>query len=105
MTTLELETSIKELLYSPGDLVYVAGEMHILASVVSNSETSLYSFPQLGLVIAATPTSLLVWFAEFGTNKEREHILVCAPINQPTTKVWTATSALASPGAKDFLDV
>jgi len=105
VTTLESETSIKKSLYSPGDLVYVAGEMHIFCSVDIDVETNLYSFPQLGLVIAASPTSLLVWFAEFGTNKEREHILVCAPINRPTTKVWAATSALASPGAKDFLDV
>ena len=105
MATLKLETNIKESLYSPGDLVYVAGEMHIFSSVVGDSETSLYSFPQLGLVIAVAPASLLVWFAEFGTNKEREHILACAPVNQPTTKVWAATSALASPGAKDFLNI
>jgi len=105
VTTLKSETNIKESLYSPGDLVYVAGEMYIFSSVVGDSETNLYSFPQLGLVIATAPASLLIWFAEFGTNKEREHILACAPINQPTTKVWAVTSALASPGAKDFLDV
>ena len=105
MTTSSLETDTKELIFSPGELVYVAGELFIITSVLGDTTTSLFAFPQLGLVVTATQNTLLLWFAEFGVNKEREHILACAPINRPTTKVWAATSALASPGAKDFLDV
>jgi len=99
VTTLESGSDIK-----PGDLVYVAGEMYIFRES-GNAEMSLHAFPQLGLVVSTTPTALMLWFAEFGINKEREHILACAPMNTLTTKVWGATSALAAPGAKDFLEI
>tara|TARA_B100000579_G_scaffold437589_1_gene467585 strand:+ start:1079 stop:1366 length:288 start_codon:yes stop_codon:yes gene_type:complete len=90
--------------YSPGNLVYVAGEMLVSRdSYRGNWEVIMFAEGQLGLIVGKGPDSLLVWFAEFGINKKEEHIFACAPLHKQTTKIWSATSALTSPGAEEFL--
>ena len=90
--------------YKIGDLVYIAGEMITFKELGQLTESHLFADPQLGLVIdAAKEKYLLVWFHEFGTEK-KENVLVYAPLDTPTTKIWGANSAMASPGAKDFWD-
>ncbi len=90
--------------HNPGSLVYVAGEMLVARDQYrGNWEVVMFAEGQLGLVISEGPDSLLVWFAEFGINKKEEHIIACAPLYKQTTKIWSATSALISPGAKEFL--
>ena len=100
--SLEIDSSIAR--YTLGDLVYAAGELLILTSAVGRAETALFSDAQLGLVVSITPGALVLWFAEFGVNKEREHIFACAPLDQPTTKIWATNSAICAEGSKDFLN-
>lgn len=91
--------------YNTGDLVYVAGEMMISRDRYRGSwETIMFAHGQLGLIVDLGTDSLLIWFSEFGIKKE-ENIFACAPLHKQTTKVWSATSAMASPGAEDFLSV
>ena len=90
-------------LYFQGDLVFVAGEMLISKDLHRGDwRSTMYTYGQLGLVIEVTSTQLLLWFAEFGTKKE-EHVFACAPLLKQTTKIWSANSAVAAVGAKDFL--
>ena len=95
---------IDPFLHVPGDLVYVAGEMLIYDDEFRGGwKAVMFAHGQLGLVIDISPTSALVWFAKLG-NKKEEHIFACAPLHKPTTKVWSANSAMTSPGAEDFLN-
>ena len=83
--------------YGVGDLVWVAGEMLIPEQTLGRMLRTLFSFAQLGLVIdtKVDPHSkepyITLWFAEFGTNKEKEHVLARAPLGKDTTKVWIAS--------------
>ena len=91
-------------MHNPGELVYVAGEMLVSRDAYrGNWETIMFAEGQLGLIINIGSDSLLIWFAQFGINKEEENIFACAPLHKQTTKIWSVTSAMASPGAEDFL--
>lgn len=90
--------------YSPGELVYVAGEMFIIGDKFRGGwKTVMFAHGQLGLVIDTTDGNLLVWFAKLNTIEKEENIFVCAPLYKQTTKIWSANSAMASVGAKEFL--
>ena len=95
---------IKPYVYSPGELVYVAGEMFILGDLIRGDwDTVMFAHGQLGLIIDVSPTGLLVWFAKLNTSKKEENIYACAPLYKQTTKVWLANSAMTSLGAEEFL--
>ena len=83
--------------YAVGDLVWVAGEMLVKEQTLGRMLRTLFAFAQLGLVVESNtcPYSsepyITLWFAEFGTHKEKEHVLARAPLGKETTKVWIAT--------------
>ena len=105
MNNSSLETDPKNVEYSPGDLVYVAGEMLISRDAFRGGwESIMFAHGQLGLVVDQGKEALLVWFSELGTNKKEEHIFACAPLYKQTTKIWLANSAMTSPGAEEFLN-
>ena len=105
MNSSSLETNLKNSQYSPGDLVYVAGEMLISRDAFRGGwESIMFAHGQLGLVVDQGVDTLLVWFSEFGTSKKEEHIFACAPLHKQTTKIWLANSALTSAGAEEFLN-
>jgi hypothetical protein len=77
--------------------VWVAGELLISQPVpVSKITRTLFAAAQLALIVASQKCAytsdpyLELWFAEFGVNKEREHVIARAPLGKPTTKVWLA---------------
>ena len=82
----------------PGALVWVAGELLIdQPPPISVSTRTLFADAQLALVITkieckhSAELYLELWFAEFGTNKEREHVIARAPLGKQTTKIWLAS--------------
>jgi hypothetical protein len=84
-----------------GDLIYIAGEMISFKEKAQLTESHLFADAQLGLIVDEQDRYLLVWFPEFGTEK-KENVIVYAPLDTPTTKIWGVESAMASAGAKDF---
>ena len=76
---------------SLGDLVWVAGEMWEICKPYGRPKQVWFTYAQLALVVAdAGERGVLLWFSEFGANKEREHVLVRAPLGSETTKIWIA---------------
>tara|TARA_A100001011_G_scaffold399684_1_gene509548 strand:+ start:3168 stop:3458 length:291 start_codon:yes stop_codon:yes gene_type:complete len=89
--------------YRTGNLVFVAGEMISFQSMGGRNESHLFADAQLGLVVSSEKGYLLVWFPEFGTEK-KENVIIYVPLDAPTTKIWSADSAMTAPGAKSFWD-
>ena len=75
----------------PGELVWVAGEMWEIRKPFARPKQVWFTYAQLALVVAKpSEHGVLLWFPEFGANKEREHVLVRAPLGSETTKIWIA---------------
>ena len=76
---------------SLGDLVWVAGEMFEIHKPFGRLKQVWFTYAQLALVVAKpSDHGVLLWFSEFGPNKEREHVIVRAPLGSETTKIWIA---------------
>ena len=74
-----------------GDLVWVAGEMWEIRKPRERLKQVWFTYAQLALVVAKpSEHGVLLWFPEFGANKEREHVIVRAPLGSETTKIWIA---------------
>ncbi len=71
-----------------GDLVWVAGEM--AEKRPDALRHSMFSFAQLGLILADFSKNWLIWFPEFGLDKKEEDVLAYVPKEKATTKIWLA---------------
>ena len=75
----------------PGELVWVAGELWEEPSQFGALKQVMFTYAQLALVISRTTDDFILWFAEYGIDKKREHVLARAPMGSETTKVWVAS--------------